>query len=67
VADRVDHRHDHEAERNRDADVPQCLGLGIDHDRAGARKDERERSDHFCDQLPRQRAIDQQQPALVAG
>ena len=50
VADRVDHHHDHEAERDRDADVPELVRLGVDHDRAAAGEDERERADRLGEQ-----------------
>ncbi len=45
VPDGVDHRHDHEAEGDRDTDVPKGVRLRIDHDRAGACEDEREGAD----------------------
>ena len=47
VPDRVDHRHDHEPEADRDADVAEPLRLGVDHDRAAAGEDERERADRL--------------------
>jgi len=45
--DRVDHRHDHEAEDDRDADVAERVRLGISDDRARAGKDEREGADRL--------------------
>ena len=47
VTDRVDHRHDHEPERDRDADVAELAGLRVDHDRAAAGEDQRERADRL--------------------
>ncbi len=53
VADGVDHRHDHEAEGDRNADVAEGVRLGVDHDRARAREDERERADRLGDERAR--------------
>jgi hypothetical protein len=44
MSDRIDHRHDHEAETDRHSDVPERLRLGVDHDRATTREDERKRA-----------------------
>jgi hypothetical protein len=50
VPDRVDHRHDHEPERDRHADVAERLRLGVHHHRAGAGEDERKGADRLGDQ-----------------
>ena len=43
VRERVDHRHHHETEGERDTDVPESSSLGVDHDRAAAEEHERKR------------------------
>jgi hypothetical protein len=45
--DRVDHDHDHQAEAEGDAEVSERACLGVDHDRAAPREDERERADEL--------------------
>jgi hypothetical protein len=47
VADGVDHRHDHEAEGERDPDLAEGLGLRIDHDGATTREHERKGADEL--------------------
>jgi hypothetical protein len=47
VADRVDHRHDYEPERECDPDVAELVRLGVDHDRPAAGEDEREGADEL--------------------
>src|SRR5581483_305532 len=44
VADSVDPEHDYQTEGEGDADVAELVGLGVDHDRAAAGEDERERA-----------------------
>src|SRR5271154_6743180 len=44
MPDGVDHRHDHEAKGDRDAEMAKLGGLGAHHYCAGAGKDERERA-----------------------
>ena len=55
VSEGVDHHHDHEPEGDRDTDVAKRAHLRIDHDRAAACEDERERADRLGDENPRQR------------
>ena len=62
VPDRIDHRHDHQPERDRHAHVPERMRLRVDHHRAGAGEDERERADRFRDQRPSQRPHGQLSP-----
>ena len=57
VPDRVDHRHDHEAEGDRDADVAELVCLGVDHDRAATGEDERERADELGHEPTREHPI----------
>ena len=57
VPDRVDHRHDHEAEGDRDAYVAERAGLGVDHDRAAAGEHERKRADELGREQTRERPI----------
>jgi hypothetical protein len=45
--DRIDHHQDHEPEADRDSDVSERARLGVDHDRAAACEDERERADEL--------------------
>jgi hypothetical protein len=52
----VDHRHDHESEGQRDPDLSESAGLGVDHDRAAAGEDERERADGLGEQPGDERA-----------
>jgi hypothetical protein len=59
VPDCVDHRHDHEAEADRDSDVAERVCLGVDHDRPGAGEDERERPDQFGDERTLKRPVSQ--------
>ena len=47
VPDGVDHHHDHQAEREGDADVAELMRLGVDHDGAAAGEHERERADEL--------------------
>lgn len=47
VPDGVDHRHDHEPEGERDADVAERVRFRVDHYRAGAGEDEREGADRL--------------------
>ena len=54
VSDGIDHGHDHEPERDRHADVAERARLLVDHDRAAAGEDERERPDRLGDQDARQ-------------
>ncbi len=54
VPDGVDHRHDHEPERERHPDVSELVRLGVDHDRARAGKDECKGADRLGDQRPGQ-------------
>ena len=56
VPDRVDHRHDREAESERDACVPESTRLRVDHDRAAAEEDETEDADRLGEQRTRERA-----------
>jgi hypothetical protein len=67
VPDRVDHRHDHQPEGDRDADVPERVRLPIDHHRTRAGEHQSEGADRLRDQRSRERHRDQQQPALAAG
>jgi hypothetical protein len=55
MPDGVDHRHDHQPEGDRDADVPELVRLRVDHHRTRAREDEREGTQGFGDQAPGQR------------
>ena len=50
MADRVDHRHDHEPEGDRDAEAAERVRLRVDHDRAAAREDECERAEGLGDE-----------------
>ena len=52
VADRIDHRHDHQAEGDGDADVSKGVRLGIDHDCSRPGKDEREGPERLGDEDP---------------
>src|SRR5581483_9800508 len=47
VPDGVDHRHDHEPERDRNAHVSERVRLRVDHHRAGSGEDEREGADRL--------------------
>ena len=64
VPDGVDHRHDHEPERQGDADVTEGAGLLVNHDRPAAGEDQRERADRLGRERPRERRHPQ---ALVGG
>jgi hypothetical protein len=50
MTDRVDHRHDHETERDRHSDVAERMRPGVHDDRTRACEDERERADGFRDE-----------------
>ena len=53
VADRVDPEHDHQPERDRNADMAELVRLRIDHHRAAAGEDEREGADRLRDERAR--------------
>ena len=52
IAECVNHRHHHEAKRQRDADMcHRASGYVVDHNRAGAGENERKRADEFRGEL----------------
>ncbi len=55
MPDRVDHRHDHEAERECNAEMSECARVRVDHDRAGSDENERERPDRLGEERKRRR------------
>jgi hypothetical protein len=67
VPDGVDHRHDHEPEREGDTDVAERTCFRVDHDRAAAGEDERERADELGHEQPHQRPVDCQLTDRLVG